>query len=101
LSRGALRYVAAIDAASRTRVATLRRIRAGGALSGRDVEVALLISRGLTDRAIASELGVTQARAAGLVRVVLQRLGVARRSQVAGWVIQRLGAEMGGAVSAT
>jgi len=98
LSRGALRYVAAIDAASRT-TAVVRRTQAGGALSGRDVQVALLISRGLTNRAISSELGVTSARAAALVRAVLQRLGVARRSQVAGWVIQRLGAEMGGAVA--
>ncbi len=100
LTRGAHRYVAAIDTALRTSATTARRSEAGGALSPRDVEVALLVSRGLTDRTIASELGVTPARAATLVRVVLGRLGVARRSQVAGWVIQRLGAEMGGAVGA-
>jgi DNA-binding NarL/FixJ family response regulator len=99
VARGALRYVAAIDAASRPRAVPAPRTQAGGALSDRDVEVALLVSRGLTDRAIAFELGVTQTRAAALVRAVLVRLGVARRSQVAGWVIQRLGAEMGGAAA--
>jgi DNA-binding NarL/FixJ family response regulator len=94
-ARGALRYASIVDAALRVRPS--RAPAAAGPLSDRDLEVALLVSRGLTDAAIAARLDTTPARANAQVRAVLGRLGVARRSQVAGWVVQRLGAEMGSA----
>jgi DNA-binding NarL/FixJ family response regulator len=84
---GALRYVAALDAALQRRVVA-RRARTA-MLPRRELQAALLISRGFTDAGIADELRVPVAQASDLVRSVLKRLGVTTRSQVAGWVVSR------------
>jgi class 3 adenylate cyclase/predicted ATPase/DNA-binding NarL/FixJ family response regulator len=84
---GALRYVRAIDAALRRRGPGRAETR--GPLSEREQRIAVLVSRGFTDRRIAHELGVSAQRASELVRSVLDHLGVSTRSQVAAWVVDR------------
>ena len=83
---GAMKYVAPIDRALQEGA----RIRpAPGPLGRRNLRVAMLVSRGLTDRAIARELGVSTQEAARLVGGVQKKLGVESRSQVASWAIGR------------
>ena len=84
---GALKYLAVIERALKTAPRVRRASK--GPLVGRDLRVAMLISRGLTDRRIARDLGVTEPEARALVAKVLAKLGVASRSQVASWVIDR------------
>jgi DNA-binding NarL/FixJ family response regulator len=82
-SFGARRYVAALNRQLRRRTAARS---VAGPLSQRQKRVAVLISRGWTDRRIARAIGVSDRAANGLVRSVLTGLGVATRSQVAAWV---------------
>ncbi len=82
-SFGALRYVAAINRQLRRRTAARS---VSGPLTRRQQRVAVLISRGWTDRRIARAIGVSDRAVGGLVRSVLTGLGVATRSQVAAWV---------------
>jgi DNA-binding NarL/FixJ family response regulator len=84
---GALRYVNAIDAAVKGRAR--KRVLPAGPLSARQRRVALLMSRGLTDRRIARELRVSVPAASEAVRSVVKGLGVTTRSQVAAWVADR------------
>ena len=84
---GAAKYVAVIERA--LKISPRARRPSRGPLVGRELRVAMLISRGLTDRRIARDLGVTDAQARALVSRVLTKLGVASRSQVASWVIDR------------
>ena len=84
---GAAKYVAVIERALKISPHAHRPSK--GPLVGRDLRVAMLISRGLTDRRIARDLGVTEPQARALVSKVLAKLGVASRSQVAAWFIDR------------
>lgn len=87
VARGAGRYVGLIDKAVRRpggRSAAHRTL-----LQGRQLRVAVMLSRGYTDRRIAAELNASQKDAARLVAEVLDRLGVRSRAQVASWVIAR------------
>jgi DNA-binding CsgD family transcriptional regulator len=56
-------------------------------LSRREHEVALLISRGLTNRQIASELGISERTVTTHVGRILAKLGATSRTQIAAWVI--------------
>ncbi len=56
-----------------------------GGLTPRELEVAALVARGHTNRAIAAELGISPATAARHVSHVMGRLGAASRAQVAAW----------------
>ena len=87
-SFGALRYVAAINRQLRRRTAARS---VSGPLTRRQQRVAVLISRGWTDRRIARAIGVSDRAVGGLVRSVLTGLGVATRSQVAAWVADHPG----------
>lgn len=58
-------------------------------LSAREREVAVLISRGLTNRQIADELIISERTADTHVQNILAKLGLATRAQVAAWVIER------------
>src|SRR3989441_2608813 len=87
-SFGARRYVAALNRQLRRRTAARS---VSGPLSQRQQRVAVLISRGWTDRRIARAIGVSDRAASGLVRSVLTGLGVATRSQVAAWVADHPG----------
>jgi class 3 adenylate cyclase/DNA-binding NarL/FixJ family response regulator len=87
-SFGARRYVAALNRQLRRRTASHS---VSGPLTKRQQRVAVLISRGWTDRRIARAIGVSDRAASGLVRSVLTGLGVASRSQVAAWVAHHPG----------
>ena len=80
---GARRYVAGLNRQLRRR--TIAR-EIAGPLSRRQQRIALLISRGWTDRRIARAVGVSDRTVGTLVRSVLNDLGISTRSQIAAWV---------------
>jgi DNA-binding NarL/FixJ family response regulator len=59
---------------------------AAGGLSIREREVAELVGEGLTNRAIAQRLYLSERTVANHVQHVLDKLGLANRSQIAAWV---------------
>jgi DNA-binding CsgD family transcriptional regulator len=63
--------------------------RAAGPLTAREEEVAELVSRGLTNRAIAAALVVSERTAQNHVQHILTKLGFSARSQIAAWVVSR------------
>jgi len=64
-------------------------------LTGREQQIALLIARGLSNRAIADELVISPATAARHVANILAKLGLNSRAQVAAWTADN-GADFGG-----
>jgi DNA-binding CsgD family transcriptional regulator len=56
-------------------------------LTARQREVAALVSRGCTNREIATLLGINERSAEGHVERIRTRLGVGTRTQVAAWFI--------------
>jgi len=58
-------------------------------LTARELAVAELIARGLTNRRIADELVITKATADRHVSNILSKLGMATRAQVASWMTQQ------------
>jgi DNA-binding CsgD family transcriptional regulator/Tfp pilus assembly protein PilF len=61
----------------------------GPALTAREQEIALLIARGLSNRAIADELVISPATAARHVANILSKLGLNSRAQVAAWTVDQ------------
>lgn len=59
---------------------------AGQVLTAREREVAELIAEGLTNKAIAARLVISQRTAQGHVENILSKLGFTSRTQVAAWV---------------
>ena len=59
-----------------------------GPLTGREAEVAILVARGLSNRAIGDQLFISQATAARHVANIFIKLGFSSRSQVAAWAIK-------------
>jgi len=59
---------------------------ASSVLTAREREIALLIARGLSNRAIADELVISPATAARHVANIFTKLGLRSRAQVAAWV---------------
>jgi DNA-binding CsgD family transcriptional regulator len=59
---------------------------ASSGLTVRELEVARLVADGLTNRAIATRLVVSERTAANHVQHILVKLGLANRSQIASWV---------------
>ena len=57
-------------------------------LSARELEVALLIARGLTNRQVAEELVISERTASTHVTHILNKLGFSTRSQVAAWAVE-------------
>ena len=57
-------------------------------LTRRELEVALLVGRGLTNRQIASELSVSRNTANNHVARILRKLGLGSRAQIAAWVTE-------------
>ncbi|WP_431931776.1 ATP-binding protein [Nonomuraea jabiensis] len=57
-------------------------------LTAREREIAELIARGLSNRAIADELVISPATAARHVANILSKLGFSTRTQIAAWVIE-------------
>jgi DNA-binding NarL/FixJ family response regulator len=62
---------------------------ASSALTPREWEIAAMIARGLTNRAIADELVISQATVARHVANILTKLGFTSRAQVAAWMAGR------------
>ena len=54
-------------------------------LSSREIEVAALVAKGMTDREIAAELVIAQRTAESHVQHILTKLGFRSRSQIAAW----------------
>jgi DNA-binding NarL/FixJ family response regulator len=66
-----------------------------GPLTEREAEVAVLVARGLSNRAIGTKLFITQATAARHVANIFLKLGFTSRSQIAAWVITSAPGESG------
>ncbi len=60
------------------------------ALTPREKEIAVLVSRGLTNRQVASELSISEHTVANHISKVLNKLGLSSRSQLAAWLTERL-----------
>jgi DNA-binding NarL/FixJ family response regulator len=58
-------------------------------LTPRQLEVAVLVAQGLTNRQIATRLVVTERAVAAHIERILNRLGVGSRTQIAVWVSER------------
>jgi predicted ATPase/DNA-binding NarL/FixJ family response regulator len=59
---------------------------AGGLLSDRELEVAALAARGLSNRAIATELYIAQATVARHIANIFGKLGITSRAQLGAWM---------------
>jgi len=59
-------------------------------LTAREHEVAVLVARGLTNRAIADKLVISERTAEGHVEQVRNKLGFHSRSQIAAWVAETM-----------
>ena len=64
-------------------------------LTAREQQIAMLITRGLSNRAIADELVISPATAARHVANILGKLGLSSRAQVAAWTADRRSAATG------
>jgi non-specific serine/threonine protein kinase len=62
-----------------------------GGLSKRELEVARLVGSGMTSRAIAERLFLSERTVESHLEHILTKLGFSSRAQVAGWVAARLG----------
>jgi non-specific serine/threonine protein kinase len=79
-------------AADGPKLRTAQRSRAThvtGLVTHRELEVAALIARGLTNRQIAGELVIAEGTVANHVKSILARLGLDTRLQIAAWTIER------------
>ncbi len=65
------------------------RDESGSPLTGRELEIAALIARGMSNRDIAGELVISPATAARHVANILIKLGFSSRVQVAAWYTER------------
>jgi pimeloyl-ACP methyl ester carboxylesterase/DNA-binding CsgD family transcriptional regulator len=63
-----------------------------GELTARQLQVAMLVAEGLTNRQIAQQLGIEERSAEGHVERIRHRLGVTSRAQVAAWWAGRVSA---------
>jgi DNA-binding NarL/FixJ family response regulator len=60
-----------------------------GPLTARQLEIATLIARGLTNEQIADELVLTRGTVGNHIGHILRRLGAKNRAQVAAWMVRR------------
>jgi DNA-binding CsgD family transcriptional regulator len=63
-------------------------IRAGDPLTPREREIAKLVSTGITNRAIASELVLSERTVEGHVRSILAKLQLTNRTELAAWALR-------------
>jgi predicted ATPase/DNA-binding SARP family transcriptional activator/DNA-binding CsgD family transcriptional regulator len=63
--------------------------RQAGVLSAREEEVAALVSQGLTNRQIASELSISEHTVATHITRILKRLGLNSRTRLSAWATER------------
>ena len=60
-----------------------------GPLTVRELEVAVLVASGSTNREIAASLTISPKTVAAHVEHILAKLGAARRAEIAAWVVTR------------
>ncbi|MGH8240684.1 MAG: response regulator transcription factor, partial [Steroidobacteraceae bacterium] len=70
------------------RTVSRRRADTATGLTKRERQVAGLVAQGLTNKAIAAELVISQRTAQGHVEHVLAKLGFTSRAQIAAWVVE-------------
>ena len=63
--------------------------RDGGVLSRRETGIAELVAKGLTNRQIAADAGISERTVETHVQHVLAKLGFSRRAEIAAWVARR------------
>ncbi len=63
--------------------------RNGASLSQRELEIAALVARGMTNRQIAQQLVISRRTADRHVSNILNKLGFATRSQISAWTSER------------
>jgi DNA-binding NarL/FixJ family response regulator len=61
----------------------------GYKLGARQLEVAELVAKGLSNRQIASQLFLSERTVDSHVRTILNKLGFNSRAQIAGWIASR------------
>jgi DNA-binding CsgD family transcriptional regulator len=90
---GAARIGMAVLRADAERIADSLRSGVGdskaGGLTRRELEIAELVARGLTNRQIADLLHVAERTAENHVQHILTKLGFQRRSQIAAWITRQ------------
>jgi len=82
-------YGAAAEPGAPATDAVAQRSGGPGMLTARELQIAELIARGLSNRGIADELVISPATAARHVANILAKLGFSSRAQVAAWAAQR------------
>ncbi|WP_063047437.1 protein kinase domain-containing protein [Nocardia pseudovaccinii] len=86
----AMSFAAAVGFALGGRAeATARPSRSGGNLTKRERQVADLVAHGLTNKAIAARLVISQRTADGHVEHILTKLGFTSRAQIAAWAAEQ------------
>ncbi|MFC9841065.1 ATP-binding protein [Rhodococcus sp. NPDC127530] len=83
------------------RTASRPRANTTTGLTKREQQVAGLVAEGLTNKAIAAQLVISQRTAQGHVEHVLAKLGFTSRAQIAAWVVERGETERTGSASPT
>jgi DNA-binding NarL/FixJ family response regulator len=80
--------LARVDLSLPTRAARQDRAGASARLTSRERQVAVLLTRGLSNRQIAEELVITERTAAAHIEHLLRKLGFASRHQVGVWAAE-------------
>ena len=57
-----------------------------GNLTPRELQIVLLLARGLTNRQLSTELSISERTAGNHVAKILKKLGLSSRAQIASWV---------------
>jgi non-specific serine/threonine protein kinase len=77
-------------ALGRSAPARVERVQRPGGLTGREVQIAQDIARGLTNRQIAERLGISERTVDAHVQNVRNKLGMEKRAQIAAWASAHL-----------
>jgi predicted ATPase/DNA-binding SARP family transcriptional activator/DNA-binding CsgD family transcriptional regulator len=85
----AIEYALSAEEPDSTPLLSRRSGEGSAALTPREEEVAVLVSRGLTNRQIASELSVSEHTVATHIAKMLKRLGLSSRARLSAWVAER------------
>lgn len=77
-------------ALGRSAPARVERAQLPGGLTGREVQIVLDVARGLTNRQIAEELGISERTVDAHVQNIRNKLGMEKRAQIAAWASAHL-----------